>query len=70
MIVGRLRWWMTNAIMLGMAIAFLVHFGFIVMYKTLTIQEPSLIILSLEIAGLVAIVVFAFLNLIKFFRGS
>lgn len=68
MIEGRLRWWMTNAIMLSMAIAFLVHFGFIVMYKTVTIQEPNEVILSLEIASLVAIVVFAFLNFIKLAR--
>ncbi len=65
---NKLRWWMTNAIMLGLAVAFLVHFTKIALYGRMIIQEPNLIILSLEIAGLVAVVIFAFLNFIKLWR--
>ncbi len=65
---NKLRWWMTNAIMLGLAVAFLAHFSSIVRYGSVTIQEPNPIILSFEIAGLVAVVVFAFLNFIKLWR--
>ncbi len=65
---NKLRWWMSNAIMLGLAVAFLVHFTKIALYGRIIIQEPNPIILSFEIAGLVAVVVFALLNFIKLWR--
>ncbi|MBA7578553.1 hypothetical protein ES708_20418 [subsurface metagenome] len=70
MIEGRLRWYLTNTIMLALAIDFLYLFSLIVRYGEVTGREPDPVILSLEIASTVAIVVFAFLNYIKLARRS
>ena len=70
MIEGRLRWWITNTIMLALAIDFLYLFSLIARYGEIICQEPDGVILSLEIASAVAIVVLAFLNYIKLARRS
>jgi len=61
----KMREVITNSVLLGLAIAFLVHFCLIAYYKQILIQEPSLLILITEMTGLVAIILFAMLNLNK-----
>lgn len=67
---AKLRWYLTNTIMLILAVNFLYLFSLIARYKTVIVQEPNPVILSLEIASAVAIVVFAVLNFIKLARRS
>lgn len=55
---------LTNLLMMGLALAFLVHFGLIVAYGTVVIQEPNVIMLSLEIVLLVGIVILGIYNFI------
>jgi len=63
-----MREWMTNAIMLGLACGFLVHFLRIGIYGFQLIAEPNSFILALEIVVMVIIIVFAILNFIKLAR--
>lgn len=66
----RLRAILTNLLVLGMAIAFLVHFCLIAAYGAVTIYEHNTLVLALEIAFFSAVIVFAVLNIIKIFRGK
>ena len=54
----------TNMLMIAQAMAFLAHFGFIVKYGQVLIQEPNPLILYAEITGLVAIIAFGVRNLV------
>lgn len=53
----------TNALLLGSASALLVHFVLIAIYGYQLIAEPNPVILAIEIVGMFAIILFAFLNL-------
>ncbi len=45
--------------------AFLVHFGLIAYFGQVVISEPHPVILALEMIGLIFLIVFAFLNLVR-----
>ncbi len=59
------RYFLTNIIVISLCIAFLVHFGLIAYYGQIVISEPYPVILGLEIAGLLGLMVFAFINLVR-----
>lgn len=59
------RNWITNVLLIAQAIAFLVHLSLIAYYGSVRIQEPTLIILILEIALFTGIIAFGVANLIK-----
>ncbi len=54
-----------SGISIGMATAFLWHFGIIARYGSFIIQEPNRVILTLEIALLIGIVIFSTYTFIK-----
>jgi len=56
---------MTNALLAGLAIAFLVHFGLIVKYDQVLIQEPNPWILATEVALFVGCLALAAYNLVR-----
>lgn len=60
--------YITNGLMMGLAVAFLVHFAFIVRYGRFEIQEPSPVVLWLEVLFLLGIVAFGIYNAIKVLR--
>ena len=53
-----------NLLLIGCALAFLVHLCLIAAYGSILIQEPNRAILGLEIAVMVAIIVFGIADLI------
>jgi len=57
-----------SLMVIGMSAAFLVHLSLIAIYGDVLIREPSLIILSLEIAGLIGCFLFALVNFIRLLR--
>jgi len=61
----KIRHILTNMIVIGLSLAFLVHFGLIAYYGQVVISEPHTVILALEIIGLTGLIVFASLNLVK-----
>ena len=61
----QIRHFLANMIIIGLSIAFLAHFGLIAYYGQVVISEPQLLILVLEITGLIGLIVFAFLNLVR-----
>ncbi len=61
----RARYFLANIIVISLCIAFLVHFGLIAFYGQIVISEPYPVILGLEITGLLGLIVFAFLNLVR-----
>jgi hypothetical protein len=63
-----MRYLLTNIIVIGLSVAFLVHFGLITYYGKVIIYEPYPIVLALEITGLIGLISFAALNLAKKFR--
>jgi len=63
-----MKQWITNFIVIGLALAFLVHFTMIAMWGQVLIQEPNTIILVLEIVGLIVIMGFAISNLVHIAR--
>ena len=56
---------LVNVLVISLSIAFLVHFGLIAYYGEVVIREPHTVILALEMTGLVGLIVFAFLNLVR-----
>ena len=48
-----------------LSIAFLVHFGLITYFGQIVISEPSPVVLVLEVIGLICLIFFAVLNLVK-----
>lgn len=63
-----MREWMTNILLLSLAIAFLVHLALIAIYGGVVIQEDNALILWLEVAAMVAITALAIYNLVKMIR--
>ena len=63
-----MREWMTNAFLLGLALAFLVHLIMIAVRGQMTIAEPNPLILGLEIAAMVGLMTFAILNMVRIAR--
>jgi len=61
--VGKWRWYFTNMLLIGQAIAFLVHFSWIVRYGGVTIMEPNPVMLWAEIAALVGILTLGVTNI-------
>ena len=59
---------LANIIIIGLSVAFLLHFSLIAIHGTILIQEPCRIILYSEITMLVAFIGFAIYNLIKLGR--
>lgn len=64
-----MRIWLTNILLLALAIAFLVHFSLILLYSEITIGEPNLLILGPEIGGMAIIAIFATVNLVQARKG-
>ena len=58
------REYITNVLLIGLAVAFLIHFLAIVCYGEFYIKESNIPTLVLEIAGMTAIVVLAVQNII------
>ena len=58
------REYITNVLLIGLALAFLIHFLLIVCYGEFYVREPNILILVLEIAGITAIIVLAVQNII------
>lgn len=63
-----MREWMTNAFLLGLALAFLVHLIMIAVRGQVTIAEPNPLILGLEIAAMIGIMTFTIINMVKIAR--
>jgi len=61
----QMRYFLANMVIIGLSIAFLAHFGLIAYYGQVVIGEPQLLILVPEITGLIGLIVFAFLNLVR-----
>jgi len=63
-----MRDWLTNAIVIGLSAVLLSHFCMIAIHGSFLIREPNIIILSSEITGLLAILSFAVVNMIRIWR--
>ncbi len=61
----KIRHVLANIIVIGLSLAFLVHFGLIAYYGQVVISEPHTVILALEIIGLTGLVIFASLSLVS-----
>jgi len=61
----RARYFLANVLVISLCIAFLVHFGLIAYHGQVVISEPRPVILALETIGIIGLIVFAFLNLVR-----
>lgn len=61
----RARYFFANVLVISLSIAFLVHFGLIAYHGQVVISEPYPVILALETTGIIGLIVFAFLNLVR-----
>ncbi len=61
----KIRYYLANIIAISLAIAFLVHFSLIAYYGQVVISEPDPVILALEMIGLLGMIVFALLNIVR-----
>lgn len=59
------RYFLANIIVIGLSIAFLAHFGLIAYFGQVVISEPHPVILALEMIGLIVLVAFASINLVR-----
>ena len=57
------REYITNVLLIGLSVAFLIHFLLIVCYGEFYVREPNILILGLEVVGLTIILVFAIKNI-------
>ena len=65
-----MREWLTNTIIIGLSIAFLLHFGLIAIHGAILIQEPNLYILIAEMVMMICFITFAIYNMTKIRRGK
>jgi len=63
-----MRYFITNVVLLGMAIVFLYHFGLIWIYGEFLIKEANLAVLVAETLFIVEIIVLGIFNIIDFVR--
>ena len=63
-----LREYFSNAIIIGLAMAFLVHFCLIAKYGQQTIQEPNLAILGAEITLMIGLIAFGVSGIVKYYK--
>ena len=63
-----MREYLAYLFVIGLSAAFLWHFSLIATQGTVIIKEPSLAVLSLEIAMVVSFIAFAMVNMIRMFR--
>ncbi len=61
----QMRYLLANIIVISLSIAFLVHFGLIAYHGQIVIREPRPAVLTLEIIGLIGLIIFAVLNLAR-----
>ena len=61
----QMRHFFANIIVISLSIALLSHFGLIAYYGQRVISEPYPVILAMEIMGLIGLIVFASLNLVR-----
>ena len=59
------RYFFANVLVISLSIALLVHFGLIAFYGQVVITEPYPVILALDITGLLGLIAFTFLNLVR-----
>ena len=65
---GFMREYFSNAIIIGLAMAFLVHFCLIAKYGQQTIQEPNFAILVAEITLMIGLIAFGILGIVKYYK--
>lgn len=67
---GFMREYFSNAIIVGLAMAFLVHFCLIVKYGQYTIQEPNLAILVAELTLMIGFIAFGILGIVNYLKKA
>ena len=65
-----MREMMSNIIVIALSVAFLWHFSLIVNGKQVLIQEPNILIWSIEVTMFCAFITFAIVNIIKLVRSK
>ena len=65
-----MREWLTNTIIIGLSIAFLLHFSLMAIYGKILIQEPNHYILITEMVMMIGFIAFAIYNMTKIRRGK
>ena len=58
----------SDVLLLALAVAFMVHIGFVWSYGTMFIHEPNMYILALETLGFAAIIGYSFWRLVSHVR--
>jgi len=66
----RARTYFTNVLVVALSISLLCHLVLIAIYGKLVILEPSLFVLSFEMAMLLGFIAFAIGNIVKLVRGK
>lgn len=61
----RIRFVLANITVISLSIAFLIHFGLITYFGQIVISEPRPVVLAVELIGLICLIVFAVLNLVR-----
>lgn len=61
----RFRWWLTNGVMIGLALAWLYPFYLIARYGKFIVGEQSHLILAGEMALFLAIIALGIVNIIR-----
>ena len=56
---------LANGLLIGLALAFLIHFCLIAIYGEIVIQEPNTLMLGFEIASMITLIIFGFLNILR-----
>ena len=65
-----MREFLANVFAVGTGVALLWHFSLIAIHGPVIIQEPSAVVLAMEIIVLVGIVCFGMVNIIRILPGS
>ncbi len=58
----------TNVMLIISSVAFLWHLSYIAIWEKVIINEPNKLILSLEMVLMVGFIIFAYLNIINWFK--